>query len=216
MMTQPQDTHPAAILFDMDGTLTEPMLDFPRIKAEMGIGSRPILEALGELQGEARRAAEAVLLRHEEDAAANSTLNPGCRELLEWLARRHIRTALITRNSRLSAQTVLRRHALKIDVLVTREDGPFKPDPYPLMLACRRLGLCGPAVWMVGDGQYDIEAGAAAGIKTVWLSHGRARPFGATPWREARDLPELLRFLEACAAASRPDASSRRRSPDAV
>ena len=47
---------PRAVLFDMDGTLTEPMLDFPRIKAEMGIGDRPILEALAEMSGpDARR-----------------------------------------------------------------------------------------------------------------------------------------------------------------
>src|SRR6476660_3207252 len=66
---------PRAILFDMDGTLTEPMLDFPRIKAEMGIGDRPILEALAEMDGERRAAAEAVLHRHEELAAAESKLN---------------------------------------------------------------------------------------------------------------------------------------------
>jgi len=50
---------PRAVLFDMDGTLTRPMLDFPRIKAEMGIGTRPILEALAEMDEAARRAAEA-------------------------------------------------------------------------------------------------------------------------------------------------------------
>ena len=33
---------PAAILFDLDGTLTEPLLDFPRIHREMGIGDRGI------------------------------------------------------------------------------------------------------------------------------------------------------------------------------
>ena len=50
-MTQIPTVPPKAILFDMDGTLTAPMLDFPRIKAEMGIGERPILEALAELGG---------------------------------------------------------------------------------------------------------------------------------------------------------------------
>src|SRR6478672_3520129 len=88
-------TLPRAILFDMDGTLTEPMLDFPRIKAEMGIGARPILEALAEMSPEARAPAEAVLLRHEDHAAGNSTLNPGCRELLHHLREMSIATALI-------------------------------------------------------------------------------------------------------------------------
>src|SRR6476661_375146 len=99
-MAHPPITLPRAILFDMDGTLTEPMLDFPRIKAEMGIGTRPILEALSEMPPEMRFAAEAVLLRHEDHAAENSTLNPGCREVLQLVKELSIATALITRNSR--------------------------------------------------------------------------------------------------------------------
>ena len=207
-MIEPRPALPKAVLFDMDGTLTEPMLDFPRIKAEMGIGNRPILEALAELDGAARGSAMAVLCRHEAHAAANSSLNPGCRELLHWLSDRRVRTALITRNSRQSAQMVVARHGLLIDVLVTREDGPFKPDPRPLHLACSKLAVNPTSVWMVGDGQYDVEAGTAAGIKTVWISHGRPRPFAALPWREIRDLLELLRLLEATAAASPPDANT--------
>jgi HAD superfamily hydrolase (TIGR01549 family) len=188
------------VLFDMDGTVTEPMLDFPAIKAEMGIGNRPILEALAELEATARQAAEAVLLRYEEHAAKNSRLNQGARELLDWLRGRQIATALITRNSRLSVQTVLARHGLSFDVLVTREDGPFKPDPRPLLLACHKLSVLPHEAWMIGDGQYDVEAGAAAKIPTLWLSHGRRRPFDAIAWREAVDLPEALELLKHCDA----------------
>jgi HAD superfamily hydrolase (TIGR01509 family) len=189
---------PAAVLFDMDGTLTEPMLDFPRIKAEMGIGDRPILEALAEMNPGERLAAEAVLHRHEEEAARGSTLNPGCRELLDWLGARGVGKALITRNSRRSVETVLERHGLRIDVLVAREDAPPKPDPTPLRLACDRLGVCGAAAWMVGDGQYDVEAGNAAGLRTVWVSHRRRKPFDAPPWRNVVDLVELTELLKSC------------------
>ena len=187
---------PRAVLFDMDGTLTRPMLDFPRIKAEMGIGQRPILEALADLEPDARRAAEAVLLRHEEEAAAASTLNDGCHDVLGWLVIHGVLTALITRNSRTSASTVIARHALSLDVLVTRDDAAAKPDPRPLWLACERLGVPPADAWMVGDGQYDVEAGAAAGIRTVWVSHGRPRPFDARPWRTVRDLCELQLLLQ--------------------
>lgn len=199
---------PKAILFDMDGTLTEPMLDFPRIKAEMGIADRPILEALAEMEQPRRGEAEAVLLRHEEHAAENSKLNPGCRELLAWLVDQNIRTALITRNSRLSMETVLARHRLSLDVLVTRETVPVKPNPHPLWHACRQLAIREEDTWMVGDGWHDITAGAAASIKTVWLSQGRPRPFEAVPWREVRDLLELHRLLTEVAAMSPPGASN--------
>ena len=189
------DTLPKAILFDMDGTLTEPLLDFPRIKADMGIGNRPILEALAEMNDAERAIAEVVLHRHEEQAATRSTLNPGCVELLEHLSARDIPTAIITRNSRASVETVLKRHRLNIEIIIAREDAPPKPDPAPLELACTRLGVRLADVWMVGDGQYDIEAGLAAGIRTVWLSHGRAKDFAAIPWRQARDLWEVGRML---------------------
>src|SRR5882724_2923069 len=189
---------PKAILFDMDGTITEPMLDFPTIKREMGIGNRPILEALAEMTAERRTVAEAVLHRHEEEAAANSSLNHGCREMLAWLERHQIKVAVITRNSRSSVKTVCQRHGLKFEVLITREDGKFKPDPAPLLEACRRLNVQKADVWMVGDGQYDVEAGLAAGIVTVWLSHGRIKPFAAAPQRAVHDLQELTAMLEEC------------------
>ena len=196
-------TLPRAVLFDMDGTLTAPMLDFPRIKADMGIGDRPILEALAEMDAPRRAAAEAVLARHEEQAAAGSTLNPGCRELLDWLAARRVGTALVTRNSRQSVQTVIERHGLHVDFTVSRADAPPKPHPGGLHLACERLGVGPGDAWMVGDGQYDVEAGLAAGILTVWLSHGRTRAFTAVPWRVANDLHEVSQLLRACLGGER-------------
>ncbi len=195
MRREPGVILPRALLFDMDGTLTEPMLDFPLIKREMGIGNQPILEALAGMDAAARRAAEAVLLRHEERAAVESTLNPGCRELLEWVRSHGLRTALITRNSRLSVDTVLARHGLSVDVVIAREDAPPKPSPEPVRLACRKLGVPEAEAWMVGDGQYDVEAGLAAGVRTVWVSNGRPRPFDADPWLTVRDLGELAATL---------------------
>jgi FMN phosphatase YigB (HAD superfamily) len=50
-------------------------------------------------------------------------------------------------------------------------------------------------VWMVGDGSFDVQAGSAAGIKTVWISHGRVRSFETVPWREVQDLLHLHRLL---------------------
>jgi HAD superfamily hydrolase (TIGR01509 family) len=193
--TPPPIRRPRAVLFDMDGTLTRPMLDFPRIKAEMGIGQRPILEALAAMDAAERARAEAVLLRHEEEAAAASTLNEGCRDVLAWLERRNVATALITRNSRTSVLAFLERHGIDVTVAIAREDAAPKPDPRPLWLACEKLGARPSEAWMVGDGQYDVEAGSAAGVRTVWVSHGREQLFAAQPWRTVRDLCELQLLL---------------------
>lgn len=182
----------------MDGTLTEPLLDFPLIKAEMGIGERPILESLAQMAPAKRAVAEGILHRYEDQAAATSTLNPGCRELLAFLHGRRITTALITRNRRASVQTVLARHHLRFDVLITREDGPFKPDPAPLLDACRQLGISPAHAWMIGDGEYDVQAAISAGCRPVWVSHGRSRYFNAEPWRTVNDLVELTELLRLC------------------
>lgn len=189
---------PRAMLFDMDGTLIEQMLDFRKIRQEMGIGDLPILEGLADLEERLRPAARAILERHEETAARSCAPGRGCPELLDWMAQQQIPIAMITRNSRRSAALVVQRHALPIDVLITREDCAFKPSPAPLLLACQRLGIDPSEAWMVGDGQYDVEAGHAAGIATIWLSHGRPRSFSAEPWKIVVDLCELVDFLRTC------------------
>jgi HAD superfamily hydrolase (TIGR01549 family) len=188
---------PSAILFDLDGTLTEPLLDFPRIHREMGIGDRGILEAMAEMDAPRRARAEAILLRHEKDAAEGSTLNTDCRELLAYIGGR-LPLAIVTRNSAESTRTVLAKHGLSFDVLITREYGIFKPGPEPVMEACRRLGVAAHRTWMVGDGQFDVEAGRAAGARTVWVSHGKAKWFAAEPWASVRDLHELTGMLKDC------------------
>jgi HAD superfamily hydrolase (TIGR01549 family) len=190
---------PQAILLDMDGTITRPMLDFARIRLEMGIGNQqPILETMEQRVCDRLDRAREILLKHEQTAAENSTLNDGCETLLEVLADHRIKTALITRNSRQSMQTVLSRHNLFFDVLISREDGQFKPDPRPLLLACEKLTVSPADAWMVGDGQYDVEAGLAAGCPTVWIAHGRPRPFAAIPWQCVDDLAQLTRLIENC------------------
>lgn len=189
---------PDALLFDMDGTLTEPRLDFPQMKIDMGIGPGPILESLAELNDFDRARAESVLHRHEENAAAESALNEGCRELLNFIQQSAWPTALITRNSRRSVETVLARHNLFFPVIVTREDGRHKPHPDPIHLACRQLNVTAVNAWMIGDGRYDIEAGLAAGTKTVWISHGRQPEFTAVPWQTVRNLFELTALLRKC------------------
>jgi FMN phosphatase YigB (HAD superfamily) len=51
---------------------------------------------------------------------------------------------------------------------------------------------------MVGDGEFDVAAGLAAGVPTVWIRHGRHKPFAARAWREVEDLWELADLLERC------------------
>ncbi len=194
------ESFPQAILFDMDGTLTGPVFDFPAARRAMGLPEGvPILEHLRLLPAGKRSAAEAVLHRIEDEVAASAPLAERCNDVLAYILERGAKLALITRNRRDSVVTFLKRHPLPIDVLITREDGPHKPDPYPLLLACERLAVVPKECWMIGDGQYDVEAGINAGMKTVWLRLGRKRAFDAKPWREVEDLVELHDLLKSVA-----------------
>jgi len=168
-----------AMLFDMDGTITEPLLDFPAIKREMGLPPDSfILEALDAMAPADRARAIDILERHEREAAATSTLNDGAKQLLDELARRGIPTGIITRNSAISVDTVCRRHGLSFAVTVTRDEAAPKPSPDGILLALRHLGVEATEAFYVGDHAIDVKAGRAAGTRTIWITNGH-RP--ATP-----------------------------------
>ncbi len=188
---------PKAILFDMDGTLTRERIDWANLRTDLKVAAdEGFLEALERMSPDDRKNAETVLHEHEQQAAARSELSDNCIELLHWLDTRRIGRALITRNTRQSVRTVFDLHQLHFDVAITREDGLFKPDPAPLLLACDRLGVGIAEAWMVGDWKYDIEAANAANMTGVWLSFGRDRTFDAVPDMVVHDLCELWDMLK--------------------
>ena len=162
-----------AVIFDLDNTLVDSNLDFARIKAEIGT-DEPILEYRARVDESEQKRMDSILDKHESRAAATCELCTGARELLDFLAARGIRTALLTRNSRKSVDTVCRRHGLRFDFIVSREDSPPKPSPEPVFLICDRFDVRPEETIMVGDYLYDIQAGQAAGAKTILL-HGPHR-----------------------------------------
>jgi HAD superfamily hydrolase (TIGR01549 family) len=180
------------VIFDMDGTLTRPFLDFRRIREEIGL-PEPLLETMLALPlGPERNRAFSILERHEDDAAERSELSDGARGVLDFLRARGKRAALVTRNSQKSAARVLEKHALAFDMVVTREDAPVKPRPEPLQLICDRLGVPPAEALMVGDYKYDVIAGRAAGLRTALLLLGDKLP----PYLDEVRPDHLLRRLD--------------------
>ena len=90
-----------AILFDMDGTITRPHIDFKSLRARIGVpeGSTIVayIESLPEDQA---RAADAILLEAEMDAADNAVANDGLDQLFARLYDLPLKLALITNNHR--------------------------------------------------------------------------------------------------------------------
>ncbi len=188
---------PRLVIFDMDGTLTRPALDFDRIRAEIGITSGTILEALESMLPDERPRAIAIIEAHERIAARDSELQDGVREVLEFLRRNDICVAIATRNSRQSVQTVLEKHDLVVDYAHSRDDGAVKPSPQPVLNICKYLSVAPEETWMVGDYEYDIQSGNSAGATTVLLIAGEvARPCADQANHVIRSLRELMAVLD--------------------
>ena len=160
---------PDAVIFDLDGTITRPVLDFDAIRTELGLPPGPILETRAGLGPDDQRRIDAVLARHEQDAATDSLLHDGARELLDALAAAGVPPAVLTRNSRRSVVAVCERHGLWFAAVRTREDGAIKPSPEPVQALCRELGVRAANCWMIGDYLFDIQSGAAAGTRTALM-----------------------------------------------
>lgn len=47
-----------------------------------------------------------------------------------------------------------------------------KPDPEPVFLALERLGAASGDAWFIGDSPYDVQAGRAAGMRTIGVLTG--------------------------------------------
>ena len=161
-------------IFDLDGTLVDSHLDFDAMRREMGLpAGKPILEALERMDEiEAARCSE-ILKRHELNGAAKSTIMPGVRDFLKILDSRNMLRAVVTRNSRSTAEAMFARCSLRFDVVITREDGPAKPDPWAIQHICHLWGVDPNRVVVIGDFHFDIEAGQRAGASTVFFTRGR-------------------------------------------
>ncbi|MGB2755491.1 MAG: HAD family hydrolase [Phycisphaerae bacterium] len=188
------------VIFDMDGTLLEPAFDFDAIRREIGLPpGASILEAMDRFSESDRTRANAVLERHEAEAADRSRLMPGAGELLDWLRARGIRTAVLTRNSRRSVDHACRQHGLRFSAIVAREDHLPKPSPVGVRHLMSTLGTEPKETIVVGDFRFDMEAGAAAGCRTIALVSDPAPGWASEATWIAADLTEVRRILGAAA-----------------
>lgn len=174
-------------VFDMDGTLLDSGLDFHAIRQEMGLpDGDPILETMRAMPERERQRCAEILHRHEWAGANRATPMPGVREFLAALERRNLPRAVLTRNGRELTLAVLARLKLTFDLVLSREDGPAKPHPAPLLAICARWGLAPEEVAMIGDFHYDIQVGRNAGACAVLYTAGEDKSHLA--WAAEADL----------------------------
>jgi HAD superfamily hydrolase (TIGR01549 family) len=188
-----------AVIFDLDGTITQPFFDFDAIRLEMGYppDAGPILELMEKMTPRQREAAERILQVHEEKAIAESTLNPGAKETLEELRRRKIPIGILTRNKKDNAFAVAKKHGLKFDAVVGREDGPVKPDAFGVLRLCEKFAIMPQESLVVGDYLFDLLCARAAGAIPVLLkNHHKADEFAQYADFVIENITDIIQIID--------------------
>jgi len=164
------------ILFDLDGVLVENKLNFRKISREIFEEERlPLLENISRIKNPLnKKRAYAILEKHETGAATTCRLKEGVPQLFQLLNQHGIKKGIVTRNSRKSADIIIKRFGLTFDAIVTREDAPPKPARDPIILACKKMELSTNEIVFLGDYEFDMIAGRKANVFTVLLkSHSQ-------------------------------------------
>ncbi len=191
-----------AVLLDMDGTIWDSPVDWAGLRCSLGLpeDGRPIVEHLKQATADDRARGLALLQEHEARGASCGRLMPGTHELIEFLASRGLRSALVTNNSRASVGKVLSQHKLRFDLIVSRDEIPMKPAAEAFLEPLRKLACTPEEAVAIGDSHLDVLAARAAGIPHMILvapkDWARRMLPADAPFTEVSHLEEARRTLE--------------------
>ncbi|HRO12899.1 HAD-IA family hydrolase [Amaricoccus sp.] len=192
------------VVFDVDGTLVDSQhhilaamrfafgragLPLPARETALGVVGLSLPQAMAALVPHLAPAeVEAIVADYrasftEERARGQGVppLYPGARAALERLAARpETLIGVATGKARRGLDHILAGHGLAHFVVTaqTADDHPSKPHPSMLLRALAETGVEAGRAVMVGDTEFDIAMGRAAGMATVgvaWGYHARAR-----------------------------------------
>ena len=184
------------VIFDMDGTLTVPSLDFGVIREAIGVPPGGDLAVqIAELLPEEQDRAWAIIESHEALAIENQHLQPGCAGLLTRCREAGFRLGVVTRNVEHSVTELCARFGLEFDTVLTREFKHMKPHPGPVLHILDTWGLAAKDVLMVGDYIHDIQCGRAAGTPTCYFQNPGRFCVGAAPDYVVNSMSELEAML---------------------
>ncbi|CAN6834415.1 unnamed protein product [Brassica oleracea] len=178
------------VVFDMDGTLTVPVIDFAamyrtvlgedeykRIKAESPTGI-DILHHIESWSPDKQQKAYEIIADYEQQGIDKLQIMPGAVELCSFLDSKKIKRGLITRNVKKAIDIFHQRFGVIFSPALGREFRPYKPNPDPLLHICSAWDIQPNEVIMVGDSlKDDIACGKGAGAFTCLLDEtGRYGP----------------------------------------
>ncbi len=187
-----------AVLLDIDGVLLDSRDALLNLYQDMGreFGLEPkapqdILKHSGKTDEEWIRALAPHMAEERIQDAARwceqhyaetylpvfAKIAPGAKELLYQLQARRVKKAIVTNQSKSQSVASLKLIGYSgMDAVVTWEDvHKPKPDAEPLRRALELTGVAAQNALYVGDTQIDVDAGKAAGVRTILIQ----RPWNA-------------------------------------
>jgi HAD superfamily hydrolase (TIGR01549 family) len=143
--------------------------------------------------------AELAIERYVSDRFRGLALFEESREVIATIIR-HTRVGMITNGPSQIQRDKIR--LLEIGdlfpiILVSEEEGVWKPDPIIFTRALARAGVTPREALYVGDSpEHDVAGSQAAGLSSVWINRRqRTWPGGAPPDHEIEDLRQLVELL---------------------
>ena len=205
-MTRWPGAVPDAVLFDLDGTLIDsapdlagagndmrvarglPALPMERFRPMVGSGARGMVGIALQVTPDSadyEAARDEFLARYEARLTRESRVFVDMLPVLAALDAHPLRWGIVTNKAARYAEPVVRGLGLeaRAAVLICGDTTPHaKPHPAPLLEAARRLGVAPESCVYVGDDLRDVQAGRAAGMRTVaaaWGYLGQGEPIEA-------------------------------------
>lgn len=189
-----------AVLFDLDGTLLDTVDDFMAIilsmrqerdlpdaplhliRSTVSDGSAGMLCAAFSITSDHPDFAglrDEFLERYQQQLALHTRPFPGISELLDWLDAEGLPWGVVTNKMSRFSIPLLAATGLaeRCGSLVCPDQvSRGKPHPEPLLKACAEMGVEPTRSVYIGDHLRDIQAGRAAGMRTVAALYGYLPP----------------------------------------
>lgn len=186
-----------ALILDMDGTITVPVIDFRKIKDEIGVDcDRDLVDTIAELSDERQKKAWRIINRYEALAADRQKLQPGFKELFSFCRNADIKVGILTRNVQKSVNALCDRFNITFDLTVTREFEKIKPHPAPLIHMLNTWQIAPEKALMVGDYIHDISCGNSAGTQTCFFHNQGYEDYGYAANHTARSMYQLKEIIK--------------------
>lgn len=127
---------------------------------------------------------------------------PNVLDTIEQLAKMGIKMGIVTTKQRKTAEMGLRLFGLDkyMDTFISYQDTEkHKPHPEPVHKAMQALGADPARTLMVGDSQYDIQAGQNAGIASAgvaWSLKGASFLSSFNPTYLLNDMSDIIQIVK--------------------